>query len=675
MIQLLNKNDFENTKSFNIDENYKILALNHNLQDVNNTEITAIDINKCHSYILREGGYSKQGWLKFTGNNMWCKYNDEKIVPGIYLIKNIENDKFGLLKGNGIFSHDMINYCLEKNIITKKNIKYAMRADETIKNNYFSDFVNNCFQLFPDEQYPKIAKNIVNLFIGLLGKNIDINEKRLYTFSLDDGKHYEDFHDALFLGVENKNEKELYCIRKIIEHKLLNSNKPIYNQIVENSRILAHQKYLECEGDFIGIKTDELYFINLKKSPVESKEIGGVKIKKINELKITPYNYNTEYKINFDNDWKIIEKNERFANNEEILKLLECSKLIEGKAGVGKSFLIKVLKNYFDANNIKYDILSFTNKASELIDGQTIHSKLKINYFDGCVSGSIDNIINNTEYIIIDEVSMIPIELWQILYSIKIKSMGVDKFMDIDIGEELKPKLKFICFGDYNQLPPVNEQMCKDSYIVKTICDYNLTNLSYEPYRNGKFYEYIEKSLNNKNIISLYNNEMKDRGICYTHEARKYINKIISDKYGGFLIERNKAEGKIDGDSSAIGGYTIDEKTCITQDIYVNVKTPIISYKKYKDIKNNTDFIVTKIDDKSMIIIDKKGNSYEILNSEFSKHFIVNWVSTVYRVQGSTWDFPYTIYEVDKLKNIGPNNNGLYVALTRATKQEYINIY
>ena len=56
-------------------------------------------------------------------------------------------------------------------------------------------------------------------------------------------------------------------------------------------------------------------------------------------------------------------------------------------------------------------------------------------------------------------------------------------------------------------------------------------------------------------------------------------------------------------------------------------------------------------------------------SKDFQHYFYVAYAITIHKSQGSTFDFSYTIHEWDKL-----DNKLKYVALSRATDKEYINI-
>ena len=104
-----------------------------------------------------------------------------------------------------------------------------------------------------------------------------------------------------------------------------------------------------------------------------------------------------------------------------------------GRRGTGKSQLIRDIKDELDKNGKLYKCLAPTNLAALNIKGSTIHkfvSKIK----------KMDSIYKlNLDYIFIDEISMVH----EIFYKF---------FMML---KKIKPTIKFIIAGDFNQLEPV----------------------------------------------------------------------------------------------------------------------------------------------------------------------------------------------------------------------------
>ena len=74
---------------------------------------------------------------------------------------------------------------------------------------------------------------------------------------------------------------------------------------------------------------------------------------------------------------------------------------IDGRAGTGKSTLIKHLQTEMKKRNINYQALAPTNKACRIINGKTMH---RFRYGCGKLS-SLDKL--KLDYIFVDEVSMV----------------------------------------------------------------------------------------------------------------------------------------------------------------------------------------------------------------------------------------------------------------------------
>jgi DNA replication protein DnaC len=73
---------------------------------------------------------------------------------------------------------------------------------------------------------------------------------------------------------------------------------------------------------------------------------------------------------------------------------------IDGRAGTGKSYFINALQKEMKKINITFKSLAYTNKACRIIDGTTIHKFIKQ------LGKKINDI--NYDYIIVDEISMVP---------------------------------------------------------------------------------------------------------------------------------------------------------------------------------------------------------------------------------------------------------------------------
>jgi hypothetical protein len=110
-----------------------------------------------------------------------------------------------------------------------------------------------------------------------------------------------------------------------------------------------------------------------------------------------------------------------------------------------------------------------------------------------------------------------------------------------------------------------------------------------------------------------------------------------------------------------------------SQDVSLIEGMPVIariSCKEYK-IANNDTYIISKFENDALWLKSDSDetNVLKLKFSEFQKYFFVAFCITVHKSQGATFDHTYTIHEWnlfdDRLK---------YVALSRATQKEYINI-
>ncbi len=97
------------------------------------------------------------------------EFNSTKIQPGLYYV---ESDNYMPLRGNGWYYHNMIWYCLGKNIIKLDNIKYVIKSSSSQPKNYYNIFIDHCYKNIKD--YSKLA---MNSMIGNLKPNLNKRER------------------------------------------------------------------------------------------------------------------------------------------------------------------------------------------------------------------------------------------------------------------------------------------------------------------------------------------------------------------------------------------------------------------------------------------------------------------------------------------------------------------
>ena len=98
-------------------------------------------------------------------------------------------------------------------------------------------------------------------------------------------------------------------------------------------------------------------------------------------------------------------------------------------------------------------------------------------------------------------------------------------------------------------------------------------------------------------------------------------------------------------------------------------KLQLIAYRTNlnKNYYNSEYFIVVDFDDEYFYLKTPSGDTVNI-DIKSTNHFKPLYGITIHKAQGMTIDKPYSIYEYDKMKH-----DMLYVALTRTSKEEYVN--
>jgi predicted AAA+ superfamily ATPase len=131
------------------------------------------------------------------------------------------------------------------------------------------------------------------------------------------------------------------------------------------------------------------------------------------------------------------------------------SYFITGPGGSGKTTLLKMLQAKITKNEKEYITLCPTNLAALIAGGVTIHkfsTKFK-------KQSQIQNYLD-LDYIFVDEVSMLAKVFYKFLLMIK----------------KIKPDIKFIISGDYNQLTPVNDRISIDTDSADSPCLFELAD-------------------------------------------------------------------------------------------------------------------------------------------------------------------------------------------------------
>ena len=618
-----------------------------------NNKIHFFDKVRCRKSVMYHNQYD---YPLFTVIDEPVFYKGIK-KAGLYFV---ETTCYVPMRGNGWYSQPMIEYCLQAGLIKETNITHAIYASLSVPKNYFNEFIDFLYTEMDDK-----AKLSVNSMIGCF-KPKERENWRSLLITKNPNTAYAHFLDknGCFIDTRHIGDETYYQVFDRYYSNREETEAPIYNQILEQEAIEVHKlmALIESKGGVVldlstdcvscVFKTDNSPFDTIKigdnnyiyghYDDAEQKEFKYRKEDKEGRLQIERMAKTTrpEYYYHKIKQFNIVPDNDDFKYLVDLILDSGKSFHIDGRAGCGKTYLMKMLQNEMIQREIKYKSLAPTNKACRLINGETMHK------FASMATGTF---IRETDikYIFIDEVSMMPEMFYKFFIVLK----------------RMRPDIKFIIAGDFAQLLPVKDRIVncnyKESQALHELCDGNRLQLTKCRRSDSTLFNMLLPENINKIKKTSFKNKTTLINICFTNKKRIEINKIKMDEE----IRRKKCKALV------LEALDYDPNS---QDVRLCAGMPIISRRNNRDlgIYNNETFTIKEIrrnDD--VIIIFDEDREHPIPIVEFTKMFNVAYCITTHRAQGATFDEPYTIYEWELF-----DERLRYVALSRATDANLINI-
>ena len=630
------------------------------IREEDTSKLYGLDINKCRKNCMY---YNKFNYPLFTVMDKVKPYKGNHSKTGLYYVVT---RRYFPLRGNGWYSHAMIQYCLDQELITEENIKYVMYSSLEVKHDHFNKLIDHYYQEL--NQYNtddfKFDKFAVNTMIGQFKPKERENWKSI-CISSDAGNAFGHYlsKNGSFIDCMTINDKNYYNIFEKYTLSQEETEAPIYNMVLELEAIELHKLSTIIKnkgGDVLDLITDcitctfpndvlpfELDGINIvghefakgvPKYKLEAKE-DRLQIQRKEQYIRTDVFSKEKYEWN-----KIIDCNDN--NFEPFVKQILDNKMsinIDGRGGTGKSTLIGQLQTEMETRELKYISLAPSNKSARVIKGQTIHKFIKSH------PSKIMRELN-LDYIIIDEISMVSECFYKYFLVLK----------------RLKPTLKFIIAGHFDQLLPVNDRAnfnYKGSVALHDLCNGNRLELT----KCRRSDDICFNKCAPDNVQNLtpqdFGNVFTKRHISYTNKTRLAINELIMKE----MVKQKKSKNPV-----KLNKLSYDKNS---QDVKLLSGMPIIARVNDKklEIFNNETFTIKEIQHSksNILIIDEAGETKDIPFNMFQKLFYVAFCITIHKSQGSTFDHPYTIHEWD---HPGFDNRLKYVALSRTTKLENINV-
>ncbi len=226
---------------------------------------------------------------------------------------------------------------------------------------------------------------------------------------------------------------------------------------------------------------------------------------------------------------------------------------------------------------------------------------------------------------------------------------------------------KFVLFGDFYQLPSVESKHYDvvNSEVFSEICDCQMLELTrnYRAENDVDFAEFIADLRIIKNggkpDFKTYGTTECRKSLCWTNKTRKAIN------YKWMQEESRGVDYNIVNNFKVFVGLPVICKSTMTLKRTYNIKE--LSVEWNQELKNNEEFEVIDIKNKKILI---KNDRLQIeLSYQNFKHFDLAYCITTHVSQGSTYDFPYSIYEYQYF-----DQPLLYTSMSRSTKKSYINL-
>lgn len=638
-------------------------------------KLVIMDIAKAHSYCLYNP--IEEGWFKYDiDDDMNLFEENDTIEKGLYYVET--NDMI-LLHQSNWYSSEIVKIALEDGLISKTDIKYKLVCKNLLPKEYFRPVMDKIKEKTEEVGLMKELNNKISGFMGKteqvernMGLSCDADEIWRYFLNCDMPTNPVDY-DRLFYKEEYKtSEYTRFKNNNVFIEKLVDSKKrnvylygfrrkvmmneiglPLYIQILDMVNIMIYNLSKKVGGEVIFRKTDEIAILYPQREIEYGENWGDVRKVEIDDNRNWTKRQKEVRHIdrpNTLNDWANYDlKDSSDWKNIIDLAIKNKGLLIEGRAGTGKTYIIKkaIEENYYltEENTI---IMSFTNKASVNIGGSTIHKTLHITNNDKVPIKTMEK-LQKFKFCVIDEIGMIKKDLWRILSTLK----------------KVCPKTIFILMGDWRQLPPIDEEdnITEDIFnmsIVKFLCNNSHIELTVRQRYDKELWDYLEKGFNEENWDGLETRKVSveefihGKNICYYNLTRNNINFRCMNYMIGMVDDFKVVE------------FEEVEAGKQLKKIYVYKGLPLMCIENCKalGIVNSNEFVVKSYNDEKITL---NGDfDIEIDYKQLEKLFFVNYASTIHKSQGSTFIEKLYLWNWERLIE---DRRVAYTACSRATSE------
>lgn len=330
--------------------------------------------------------------------------------------------------------------------------------------------------------------------------------------------------------------------------------------------------------------------------------------------------------------------------------------LITGRAGTGKTTLLKTLCEFLRSKGKSFALCSYTGKAASTISSKTGFKANTIHKQFSIIPNS-DSEFNkpsfvDVDYLIVDEAGLLGLYLTWIVF------------------KNSSSKTRIILTGDDKQLLPINPGFVFHNLLkIKEIPKYNLTKI----YRQDEGSGIIENAnyvLDEKPLV-----ESEDFSIIETKDIEKDLERLIKGK-NIMNTQVITAVNKTDYKNSTKNLNNKLQGMLTTKDIFKSTK--FNKRDKIINTKNNYELNIYNGDMGIMADIVNVGgaqayfclidnNLIQIEEKEHREAIELGYAITVHKAQGSEWN--EVIVVADKEQGLMINKNWFYTSITRGVKK------
>ena len=581
-------NDTTSNSFFPMGREFNAGGYNYNNEDLETSNLDllyTIDKNKAYAYILSKLPYLIVCDIKYNKHRQINEVEpNHKIIPHYLYTVDIDNSTI-ILPNNNMFEGNTLIKAREFGLKFR-----IIQEQETSKiKNYLKDMVNDLYNKVDNDSF----KKIINVFIGKFECSNSSNTN--YEFDKiingDELKTYTGFTEKInenyYIGMKTNQSVNVY------------NRKPISIQIKDRSRLLMYDMMHKLglnNKDIKQVKTDSITFIkhNDEVDKYLHKEFSGWKVEEYKKINNPPI---IKRKINLSFEYK---------------NYNETGTIALGDAGNGKTTTIKnIVIPQLIKEKKSYIVLSPSHA--------TIIEYRQNNLNCDVVQKYLYKILPVEEVIIVDEIGMICVAGWNMLYKCKM------------LGKDIR------VYGDMGQLSPVdnNGKMCDNENFWKLMFKKHIT-LNHN-YRNNFTKEYYNTLKTKYTEISTQ--EIKKYNTPY-HKAEVIIayQNATRKKYNMLMCKKLEINNLWDSGAKII---------CKTN--------KLAEYNIY----NNFCFIVDKIVGDTIHF--NCGTTLPLKELKKKCYFDYSYARTLYSVQGQSLNnFYYALEDISYL-----NGRGLYTLISR----------